>query len=467
MANANSLSDCASEEMIISALLNAKTEDIEYIFDALKAGDFYYEGNRSLYSLLLGIYANERKLSLVSIMKLYAKQIEQIKTRKSLIEMNMLYVTYTMGEDYGENNRRDIIESSVKSIKKKAEYRAIANLIAKVQTDIQNDVSPDEIYQSVEKAMLAREPLSDKRSYLSPREMGELMLSTVLERMDKDKRKKEVAFTSFRQINRRTGGFEKGDLIILSAASGVGKSALAMNITRDVAYVGQKIALYLNSEMSNPQQALRFASMLTQYSHSELRNGLNPDWSQKAISDVSEKAQEYMTKQIHILNIPDLQLSNVVSEVRRMVNRYGVEFVVVDYVGRMDTMNLKDNRAEWQVMEQAARTLKTMAQELNIVVMMVAQMSSNGQSLAKGSSMKNEADLWMNISRVDHEESIEKFGAEDGIYWNTTLEIRKARNVESGAVIPMHFHGDTLTYTDDIEKAKEFVALEEEPYDGI
>lgn len=463
-----SLSDAASEEMVISALLNAKRQEIDYIFDEIKAQDFYYEGYQQLFALLQGIYSQRQDLSLVSIMKLYSSQIEQIQLRRSIIEINMLYVNAVYGADYGENDKRDMLKSSIESIKKKAAYREITKLMASVQTDMQNDADPDEIYRRLEQASLEREPLTAKRSYLSPKDMGELMISTVLDRMDKDKRHKAVAFTSFRQLNKRTGGFEKGDLVILSAASGVGKSALAMNITRDVAYVGQKSALYLNSEMSNEQQALRFSSMLTQYSYSEMRNGLSLEWGATALQDLSGKAQEYAQKQIHILTIPDLQISNVVSEVRRMVNQHGVEFVVVDYVGRMDTMNLKDNRAEWQVMEQAARTLKTMAQELNIVVMMVAQMSSNGQSLAKGSSMKNEADLWINISRLDEEDSRSMFGVEEGHLWNTLLEIKKARNVETGAMIAMHFHGDTLSYTDDAKKAKEYLALEQqEPYDGI
>jgi len=463
-----SLSDAASEEMVISALLNAKRQEIDYVFDALKAHDFYYECYQQVFALLQGIYAQQRDLSLVSVMKLYGSQLEQIKLRRPIIEINMLYVNAVIGGDYGENDKRDMLKSSIAAIKKKAAYREITRLIASVQTEMQNDADPDEIYHKLEQASLEREPITAKRSYLSPKDMGELMISTVLDRMDKDKRHKAVAFTSFRQLNKRTGGFEKGDLVILSAASGVGKSALAMNITRDVAYVGQKSALYLNSEMSNEQQALRFSSMLTQYSYSEMRNGLSLEWGATALQEVSGKAQEYAQKQIHILTIPDLQISNVVSEVRRMVNQHGVEFVVVDYVGRMDTMNLKDNRAEWQVMEQAARTLKTMAQELNIVVMMVAQMSSNGQSLAKGSSMKNEADLWINISRLDEEDSRSMFGVEEGHLWNTLLEIKKARNVETGAMIAMHFHGDTLSYTDDAKKAKEYLALEQqEPYDGI
>ena len=153
------------------------------------------------------------------------------------------------------------LTGSVKAVKKKRAYRELLDLQTKVVTAIQNDMDPDKICMEIEKALMAREPLAAKRSYLTPEDMGKLMLEAVSERMDKERRDKEVIFTSLKMLNRHTGGFEKGDLIILSAPSGVGKSALAMNIVHDVAYVSNKAALYLNSEMSDKQQARRYAAL--------------------------------------------------------------------------------------------------------------------------------------------------------------------------------------------------------------
>jgi hypothetical protein len=150
-----------------------------------------------------------------------------------------------------------------------------------------------------------------------------------------------------------------------------------------------------------------------------------------------------------------------------MVDRFGVQLVVVDYIGRMDTLNRKDLQ-EWQMMEQSARVLKTTAQELNIVVVMVAQLASNGQTLAKGSSMKNEADLWLNLRRVEPDEMRQIIGdGEKAALWNVLLEFKKARNVESSVAIPIHFHGETLAYTDNEDEARKFVRKEQEPYTGM
>ncbi len=82
--------------------------------------------------------------------------------------------------------------------------------------------------------------------------------------------------------------------------------------------------------------------------------------------------------------------------------------------------------------------------------------------LAKGASMKNECDLWMNLSRISYDERADANQYGNGLadYWNVFLEFKKARNVETGAKVPMHFHGDTLTFTDDDMLAKKYLEIE-------
>ncbi|WP_028130262.1 DnaB-like helicase C-terminal domain-containing protein [Selenomonas sp. AE3005] len=459
-----SVSDTESEEMILSVLMNGKKHEVDYIFEQIKPQDFYWEGHRQLFNLFLGMYAKGEELSLISALKLYRSQIEQIQTKSSIVEINSLYVTRTMGGQWVGSNVQGFITGSVKAVKKKRAYRELIAMQNKITTDIQNDVDPDKICTEIEKALMAREPLTAKRSYLTPEDMGKLMLDAVAERMDKERRNKEVIFTSFKMLNKYTGGLEKSDLIILSAGSGVGKSTFAMNIVRDVAYVSDKAVLYLNSEMSDKQQARRYAALLSGVSHGSIRNGIDPNFG--GFEKIVAAAETFAKKKIYTVTIPDLQLTNVVAEIRRMVDRFGVELVVVDYIGRMDTMSLKDLQ-EWQMMEQSARVLKTTAQELGIVIVMVAQLSSNGQTLAKGSSMKNEADLWLNLRRVEPDEIRDYVNADEVGLWNMLLEFRKARNVESGAIIPLHFHGDTLAFTDDKELALKYVKEEEEPAPNV
>jgi hypothetical protein len=146
--------------------------------------------------------------------------------------------------------------------------------------------------------------------------------------------------------------------------------------------------------------------------------------------------------------MPDMQIGNILSEIRLLHKRYGLEMVIVDYIGRMDTMNVKDSIKEWQLMLNSARMLKTIATELKIVVVMVAQLTKDGGSLAQGSYMKHECDLWLNIIRWKDDASLA-----ENYPWNCLMEIRKARSADTGRGIRMYFNGDTLTFTDNEERA--------------
>jgi replicative DNA helicase len=266
--------------------------------------------------------------------------------------------------------------------------------------------------------------------------------------MDTEKRKASVINLSFGSINRAIGGFEKGDLIILSAESGAGKSAFSMNIARDVGVVMKRPILYMNSEMTTEQQELRWASCLSGVSHSAIRSGQVAD---EEYTTIASSLTGMLHSKLYTLNMPDMQISNVLSEIRLLHKRYGLEMVIVDYIGRMDTMNVKDTVKEWQLMLNSARMLKTLATELNIVVVMVAQLTKDGGHLAQGSYMKHEADLWLNICRWKDEKDLA-----ENYPWNCFIEVKKARNVETGTWLRMYFNGDTLTFTDDEAEAVKY-----------
>lgn len=449
--------DMSLEEMVLAILLQGNKQEVLTVFDNVKPNDFFFDGNKRLFLLLYEMYTNNEPVNMIQLMQMHGLQLKPIKLAHSITE---IYCRYDMLESMSYNGTTDdAVMTYVKSLRHKANLRQMERLSDEIKRCIDKDQDVEDICHMVEDFIIAVGQKANRSTY-SAKEMASIMIETILNRADKEKRKKEVIFTSFGKLNNLTGGFEKGDLIILSAASGVGKSAFAMNLVYDVGYYENKPVLYLNSEMSVEQMSLRYASIISQASHKAYRNG---DVTEVDLNKAMVAADSFSKKNIITTTIPDLQLTNVVAEVRRMKERHDVQLVIVDYIGRMDFLAGQDMQ-EWQLMEKSARTLKTMAQELQIVVVMVAQLSSNGVSLAKGASMKNECDLWLNLKRIDEQDraAYRQFKSQEvEPYWNTMLEFRKARNVETGLKVLMHFHGDTLSYTDDDAKAKEYQKLEE------
>ena len=464
------LSDEITESNVLALIMNAKSRDVVAdVFARIKPDMFYFESNRNLFLLLQDCFIEGKETTHEAVSTYHKKELMEIvpKLKTSIVQMALGFNQLNFEKSLMSGSE-DMVGLLADKLRIKKQMRDLCAIQTRITQGLDTLELPDETYEAIERLILEKYSSSSKRSYLSPRDMATLMITATADRMDKAKRDSEVIFTSYEQFNRKSGGFEKGNLVILSAGSGVGKSALAINFIRDVAYVSNKSVLYLNSEMKDDQQARRYAALLARVSHKAIRNG---DTTPEQFNKIQQKADEFKGKKIHTITIPDMQLTQVVAEMKRMKAKEDIDFAVVDYIGRMDiTKAFGKDLQEWQIMEQTARELKNLALELNIVIIMVAQLSSNGQTLAKGSSMKNECDLWINLKRVAKEDLKEYYDTHgEGLdkCWNVLLDFKKARSAEFGAKIPMHFYGDELLFTDNEEEAKHFMYLEQEPSCGI
>ena len=457
------LSDKTTEENVLALIMNTRDKNIlADVFARIDADLFFFEPNKQLFLLLFDCYMAGEETTQSAVQKRHPGEFQIIldKLRSSLVEMGLGFNHLNFAKKLMDESE-DTIGLLADALKIRKQMRDLNEIQTCIADGLEKQEAPSKVYGKIENLLLKNSTSSSKRSYLSPKDMALLMIETATERMDKTKRDNEIMFTSYKQVNHASGGFEKGNLVILSAGSGVGKSALAINFVRDVAYVSNKSVLYLNSEMTNKQQAQRYNALLARVSHRALRNG---EITYEQLNKIQQVADDFSKRQIHTITIPDMQLSHVVAEIKRMKTKSNVEFVVVDYIGRMDISKAfgKDLQ-EWQVMEQIARDLKNLALELDIVIVMVAQLSSNGETLAKASSMKNECDLWLNLKRVGKEDMknyLDATGEKLEKWWNVILEFRKARSAQFGAKILMHFYGDELLFTDNEEEAKHFMYLE-------
>jgi replicative DNA helicase len=140
------------------------------------------------------------------------------------------------------------------------------------------------------------------------------------------------------------------------------------------------------------------------------------------------------------VTVPDLQMDKVSSIVRRYQKRNGCQAVIVDYIGRMDTMDGK--LREDQVLLNAAKRLKTLAQQTKTVMFMVAQVRGDGK-LQSATYMENEADLHLRLEPLP--ESVITTMQAQLLPWNYKVHISKGRNCGTGWTL-FSFVGEKLTF---------------------
>lgn len=172
-----------------------------------------------------------------------------------------------------------------------------------------------------------------------------------------------------------TSGLNKSDLIIVGARPGMGKTSFALNIARNVAVQQKRTVAIFNLEMSREQMVNRLLSTEARVGVKKLRVGnLTADeWSRIAFaSGVLCKAPIYLDDTATI-TVPEM-----IARLRRLKD---VGLVVIDYLQLMKLGKRAENRV--QEVSEITRSLKIMAKDLNVPVMVCAQLSRSTDKVSK------------------------------------------------------------------------------------
>lgn len=182
---------------------------------------------------------------------------------------------------------------------------------------------------------------------------------------------------------------QPGQLVLLGARTGVGKTALAMCWTWVLAFDKRIPVLYLNSEMSEDEMGLRLMAIGRRADLRVLRTAPEPEH----IALASEMLRDYANAPALTSEaIGELTSAEVVALTRYHHANKGVQVLIVDYIQRLADARNQKERQEWQVLMDITRTLKTLATDLGIVVIALAQLNSTGE-LQASKGMANDCDV--------------------------------------------------------------------------
>lgn len=196
------------------------------------------------------------------------------------------------------------------------------------------------------------------------------------------------AQVGFKSLDNTLMGLKGGDAIMFSAKSGDGKTAFAMNLARIMSYHNGKRVHYLNTEMNETEMIQRWAAQGALVPYTRMEMGETQDYEAEK---VERWAQEFKKAPITISQISSLNIGLTVGIAKRAIKKYGkLDCLIVDYIGRMDIEHGKGMQ-EWQIMYENTKKLKELARDLNIPIIILAQLNQSG-SLEGSQKMRNELD---------------------------------------------------------------------------
>lgn len=213
--------------------------------------------------------------------------------------------------------------------------------------------------------------------------------------------------TGFDELNRLTGGFHGGELILIAGRPGMGKSSFAVNIAEHVAITDKNTVAIFNLEMPKEQIVNRILCSQAMVNSVKMRTGDldGDDWEK--IGDVVNKVA---LSPIYIDDTATITVSQIRAKCRRLKQTKNLTMVVIDYLQLMQSGKRTDSRQ--QEISEISRSLKILAKELNIPVVALSQLSRASESrsdkrpmlsdLRESGAIEQDADMVMFLYRDEY-----------------------------------------------------------------
>lgn len=349
-----------AEQSVLGAILIDK-EAMHRVADFLVPKDFYKPSHERIYDAILRLYERREPIDTLSV---------TTKLKEDGVFKDIGGSTY-LTELVNGVPTSSHVEHYAKLVKEKRVLRDLINASAEVTEaafDTPEDI--DQLLDSVEQRLFAISQHSH-----APR-FAELKneLQGAYERIEKIHQGKGALrglTTGFPELDGCLSGLQKSDLVIIGARPSTGKTSLALDIARNVALKDKKAVGIFSLEMAKDQVVDRLIAAEARISLWRLRTGkLNDDVDFQLIQSALDSLSK--TK-IFVDDTPSPNILQMRSTARRLQAEHGLDLLVVDYL-QLITPRTKSDNVVSQITE-ISRGLKTLARELNIPVLALAQLS--------------------------------------------------------------------------------------------
>ena len=351
--------DLDSEKSVLGSVM-IDPEAINIVSDILGIGDFYNKKHNSIYEAILYLYQKKDPIDILSVSSRLKekKLIEQIGGKAYLTELVNSVPTSSNVKHYAETVKkkqvlRELIESS--------------SHISHLGYNEENEL--DEILDEAEKRIFNISRFSIKQKFQNIKSSLEEAWDRI-DKLHKSKNELRGVRTSFVDLDNKLAGLQKSDLIILAARPSMGKTALALDIARNVACKENTPVGIFSLEMSSQQLVDRLLAAEASIDSWKLRTGRLSDSDFPKLSQAMDKISKAP------IFIDDEASSNILqmrAKARRLQSEHGLGLLIVDYLQLMVPRHKTDNIV--QQMTEISRSLKGLAKELDVPILALSQLS--------------------------------------------------------------------------------------------
>lgn len=414
-----------AEQSLLGSMFISSEACLE-VFQTIKSEDFYSNAHKKIFEAMYENFAKNVAIDYVTVSNVLESkgELEEVGGLGYITDLTNYVPSAANYKHYADIVRNDsilrqIIENSQKTISQAFEMS-----------------DADAVLQSAEKSIF---DIAETRriSGLEHVKKGVNEVLTMMEKVSIDPNANAGIKVGFPTLDKYTNGFKPGELIIIAARPGIGKTTLAVNFAVNSALkYGKSVAMF-DLEMSAMQVAQRFICSTGRVPMDMLKGGTkdNVVWT-----TLFETQKILEASRIYIDDSTNITPAEILSKCRKLKMQYGLDMVIIDYLQLMKSeVATKDGNRQQEV-SAMTRSIKLAARELGVPIILLSQLNRESEKrtdrtpqlsdLRESGSIEQDADIVMFIADIASEDAQDEG---DGAL-DYSLVIAKHRNGMRGTI---------------------------------
>ncbi|HKM29677.1 MAG TPA: replicative DNA helicase [Bacilli bacterium] len=350
-----------AENFVLGSLLVDNRLALEYC-SRLDAEDFYIEENKKIFAAISNLYQLHAKIDYLSV-------IEELKRRNDLerigknylIDLTDILPSHVVAESYVEVILQKSLEREL--------FYAVSNIGEQI---LEGKTDFEALLEDTEKTVFQIVNKRRTTPFMKIDEATEKVMY-IIEENKKSEGKGVIGLdTGFKKLNEFTLGFQKGELIILAARPGIGKSAFALNVAANACLERKSHVAFFSLEMSIDQLVMRLLSSKANVPLQKIRSGdMNPTEMTKVLAAKTKLDDS----NLYIDEGVTGNLEDVKVKCRKLKREGKLDIIIIDYLQLLAISSGQDKLSTYERVTKLSRGLKMLARELNVPVLALSQLS--------------------------------------------------------------------------------------------
>ena len=384
-----------AERSVLGAIL-IHNDAFNLAAQVIDSADFYRDAHRRIFDRMVALNERNHAIDFVTLK-------EELSRSGDLNEVGGPAYVASLADGVP---RATNVEYYARIVKEKATLRNLIYAATKILGNAyEADQESDLILDEAESAIFS---VADDRLKAGFVQMRDLVKESFpkIELLFEQKRLITGVPTGFEKMDEMTRGFQPGDLIIVAARPSMGKTSLVLNIAQYVAMQPDHTVGFFSLEMSKESLFLRLLTSEARIDSHRLMSGAI---GQKDYGRISHALETLSAMKLFIDDSAGIGVLEMRAKARRLKSEHGLSLLVVDYIQLMTGRGRFENRT--LELASISRSLKGLAKELNVPIVVLSQLSRAPESradhrpqlsdLRESGALEQDADLVILIYRDD------------------------------------------------------------------